>query len=236
MKATEITYDLFKKLDPVTLKLYGEDSEGVLNTRIPEWLDFEVESPIVVKKQHNGVYAIYKDEEVMMVKSNTTLYKTIEEIKKELTKNIVIDDDEIVKISEEGYFVSTESDTESVLKIKYDLHSFYKLSKRWRENPTFINSYYFITNHPMFWLRYKESWVWDTFHQPSVEFMEEDGKVVCLLEAGEHVEPDYNYHYHDYELDTYADTYEKAIIKLAKKIDSLYDDNGTSKNVLDKIN
>lgn len=110
-------------------------------------------------------------------------------------------------------------------------------AKAYHENPKdFIAAYEFINQHPAFWVKFKTSktdfmWskeegisgMWQTFYR------DDDGDIICLMETGEHESPEYEHLAIRQELNTYASTYEKAIILLARSIAQTYYDNGDLK-------
>jgi len=129
----------------------------------------------------------------------------------------------------------------------------------WLKEPdTFINAWRMLDRHPAFWIRdfkklYYEPirrsdlWDWrasglcqDLYIEP---YASKNGKVQITIEAGSHVESVQNWinhqeiqidgyyedHYHDVRLNTAAKTYEKAIIRLAKKVDKYFDNKGTER-------
>lgn len=110
-------------------------------------------------------------------------------------------------------------------------------AKAYHENPKdFLLSYEFINQHTAFWKKFKTSktdfmWskeegisgIWQTFYR------DDDGDIICLMETGEHESPEYKHLTTRQELNTYANTYENAIILLARSVAQTYYDNGDSK-------
>jgi hypothetical protein len=98
-------------------------------------------------------------------------------------------------------------------------------------------------------------WLWETSgHCQKIEvapFNDDNGELVISLETGEHVPSEeqhvvidgerrwvslpstYWNHYHDYRLDTYAATFEEAIIRLAGAVDRFFNTDGTEKPDVD---
>lgn len=232
MKASEMKSKDFTTIDPITMKKNGEEFSNVMEINLPEWLDFEVNPPLIITKEGDRHYSV-KDlnGKLLLEEQEITLYNFTEKVKKNLGKKIVIDEEnDVFTISEEGSIVFTRTDVLDLLIIKADLHRFYKVAEAWRKSPDFFNSYQYVTYHPMFWVRNSsKNNSWEVFNKPWFDFFKEEGKVVCALEAGEHCEPEFLTHYHDYELDVSAPSFEKAVQKLAKKIDLLYNDDGTRK-------
>lgn len=104
----------------------------------------------------------------------------------------------------------------------------------WREDPDdFFASYDWVSSHPAFWSGYKNSdgtVSWETdfglgHDAPSV-WKDEDGKVRVMLEVGPYFGEVRDQHSIDTRLISIANTYEEAIIALAKKLDEFYDITG----------
>lgn len=126
--------------------------------------------------------------------------------------------------------------------LEYELENFLRVSRNFENNEDFYNSYHYLKFHPLFWAKIPSedptspSWHWITDGGMGrvVTFVYKNaGKTGVALEA----EPTYrgggelnfissNY---DYELDSYGDTYEEAVISLAKKVKAKYGNNGVEK-------
>lgn len=128
---------------------------------------------------------------------------------------------------------------ETVLDIKY----FEEVTaKAYHDHPkNFMYSYNFINQHPMFWLMKKMTdgkifWIDDAGVEGlSIYFYNEDenddnSPVLCVIETGEHVEPEYTSRYFSPLLTIRASTYEQAIIKCAARLARFYKDDGTAKD------
>lgn len=114
-------------------------------------------------------------------------------------------------------------------------------AKAYHEHPNnFMYSYNFIAHHPMFWLKQTFPdghfvWIDDGgVDELSVFFYNEDenddnSPVVCVIETGEHVAPEYNMRYFSPLLTVKAPSYEQAIIKCAARLSKFYEDDGTAK-------
>lgn len=131
----------------------------------------------------------------------------------------------------------------------YDIKMFEEVTAQaYYDHPdNFIYAYKFIGDHPMFWtlpyFKDRSTHVKDTFlywitdagiEGLSVNFYTEDdhddnSKIICRIECGEHVAPKYNMHYFSPLLTVYGDNYEEAIIRCAAKISQYYYDDGTPK-------
>jgi hypothetical protein len=120
-----------------------------------------------------------------------------------------------------------------------------KIAKRYLKDPKdFYNSYTFLNYHPLFWslfgdINKRGVLFWQTdeglekmWH--SVYKRKKDGKTIHLLEHGENLEEEVEFEgkilnvpsrhpSHDPNLDVVSTNYEKAIIKLAKRVNKLYD-------------
>lgn len=104
-------------------------------------------------------------------------------------------------------------------------------------------AYKFLDHHPVFWNNdgshrgFKGDWVCDrgsrTFTQyPYYDYDDENNilKSGFCIEGGAHIEPEYKYHCHDLDLDTYAESLDMAIIEYAKKIDEKFHPDGSQRN------
>lgn len=134
----------------------------------------------------------------------------------------------------------------------WDINNEYKffisnVYKRYAKKPKdFFNSYQFLIHHPAFWslkgdIEKSGVLYWETnegledmWHSV---FKDKKGNVVHLLEVGGFLDESVIFEgqkillpnrisSHDIDLDTYGKTYEKAIIKLARKVEKLYLPNG----------
>ena len=104
----------------------------------------------------------------------------------------------------------------------------------WREYPDdFFASYDWVSHHPAFWSGYRnpDGMVsWETnfglgHDAPSV-WKDEGGKVRVMLESGPYMGEVRDQHSIDTRLISVANTYEEAVIILAKKLDAFYDITG----------
>lgn len=99
----------------------------------------------------------------------------------------------------------------------------------------FMKAWEFLDRHPMGWTRHKpDSHYWDTENNvgrtwivPTIS--DRTGKVVFMLEHGGQVPPERINRYHDVRLDVYANSYEKGIVKLAKKVHKFFHFDGSDK-------
>lgn len=103
----------------------------------------------------------------------------------------------------------------------------------YRKNPKdWVLAYNWIQDHPAFWTRQtdEKTWHWNT--SKGVRFYTtvfyNKKKPMVAFETGGHT-PGYTETYHDLELDVYAKSFEKAYVKLAKRIDKFFNVDGTEK-------
>ena len=131
-----------------------------------------------------------------------------------------------------------EDISETVREVKY----FEEVTaKAYHKNPNnFIYAHAFINHHPMFWFKQELSngktiWIDDAGVEGlSVYFYNEDendddSAVVCVIETGEHVAPNYDTRYFSPLLTVKGSSYEQAIIKCAARLAKFYEDDGTAK-------
>lgn len=103
-----------------------------------------------------------------------------------------------------------------------------KSAKAWLENQDdFLSAYSFLVGHPAFWTRQSKDHPndWNTDHGVSTMWTyptSKGGKVLWMMETGGAVRPDFLHRYHDLRLDVYAKSYEKAIVKTAKKVHKFF--------------
>lgn len=202
-------------------------TDEVINIRIPDWCDFEVEPEIFIKED-KGKFVAEKNGVVIF--SDPDIVKLYDKVS-ETNNNIGIYKDSL-DLETGGRFLIAITEIDKVLMLKYQLLTFYQIAEQYHNDPNnFTNALNFIEKHLIFWTRNYGGRDWEYHFTPWVEFAtNEKGKPICMLEAGEHhVESNYTETCHDYRLDVYAPTYEKAIIKLAKRITKYYNDDGTEK-------
>lgn len=149
------------------------------------------------------------------------------------------------------FFSYSKESREKLWNLDSEYRFFLKNAYRpYKKNPKdFFNSYRFLASHPLFWslkgdINKSGVLYWET--DEGLEdawhtiFKNPKGKVVHLLEIGPYLEEPEKFKNselvlpnripsHDINLDTYGPTYEKAIIKLAKKVEKLYLPNGEIK-------
>lgn len=112
-----------------------------------------------------------------------------------------------------------------------------ELDAEWgTQHKDFSYVYRWLNNHPMFWTKPenpKMSWFWNTDFATSsftVDVYRWKGKLHVRVEAGEHVAPEYTYHYFDPRLTGTGRTMEQAYRKLADNIRKYYNPDGTEKH------
>lgn len=127
----------------------------------------------------------------------------------------------------------TTEDLETILKHDY-LEWLTVLSVEYSANPeNFLTAHRFLTHHPMFWIKGKEekSYQWATdvgLSNMSINVWadEKTGKPVIFLEHGQHDEKGYTSYYHNPRIFVRQETYEQAIIDMAKKVNDVFDLDG----------
>ena len=137
----------------------------------------------------------------------------------------------------------SNSNSENIHSLVHDIEHFKHVTARaYREKPDqFIYAYHFIQEHPMFWTKTeispsKQFWCIDGgIEQLSVSFYTEDehdddSDIVCMIETGEHIAPDYTDRYFSPLLTVKSDSYENAIIACAQRISQFFYDDGTPKD------
>jgi len=120
--------------------------------------------------------------------------------------------------------------------------AFLKLAKKYSKNQNdFYTAYQFLQKHPAFWHRFEVNPnYWETDEGLEALWMSvrqnKKGKVEFLLEHGIYMDADRDDLFithvvasHDSRIDSWASTYEKAIVKLAKKVLKYYKLDGSEK-------
>lgn len=133
---------------------------------------------------------------------------------------------------------TTTEDLEDILKHDY-LEWLTKVSVDYNSDPEdFLKAHKFLTHHPLFWVKGKKekSYQWATdlgldMMSINVWADEKTGKPVIFLEHGQHHENGYTSYYHDPRIFVREETFEKAIIAMAKKVNSVFDLNGYERTV-----
>lgn len=118
-----------------------------------------------------------------------------------------------------------------------DYQEFLIKDAAWRTDPDdFYACYDWLSSHPAFWSGHesREGEIsWETGfglgHDGPNVYKGDDGRVRVLLEAGPYMGETRDQHSIDSRLVTVADTYEEAIIDLAKKVDEFYDITGSER-------
>lgn len=239
---------------------------------LPEWLIEElpeVQPAAVISMAGEKIRLTTPDGEV-------TDFDTLQEVH-DATRQIqfTIEDEVYTAHGEEpqgfGLFFSVSKHFSSALMSLTDadrlrmLESAYEHSLRnhirYQADPSFYNSYHFVSTHPAFWYRHASHaeqfpWDWETggYCDKVSQYVmrvdkEEDNPeafpqgYVIALEAGSHVatedphfkRPSYTSHYHDYRLDVYELTFEAAFIELARLVDKFFYIDGTEKPDVDHV-
>jgi hypothetical protein len=124
------------------------------------------------------------------------------------------------------------TDEEHIEGLEEEYEAFRKAAKRYRKDPQdFLKAFTFLNRHPAFWIFTpladdKHSYTWGTdgavsrFHFLAFK---RKGRLTLSFELGEHVKTDsYRSTYFDPELIVHAKTYEKLVLKLARKVDNTF--------------
>ena len=121
-------------------------------------------------------------------------------------------------------------------EVELKMSSWQATARDYHEDPdSFFTSYYFARSHPALWTR-SPSGVWktentfyNTYPYPINGDDEGVGGAGWCIEAGGHVLPDCDIHYHDVRIDAYGDSIEAAYIDLAHNIAAVFEDDGTER-------
>jgi hypothetical protein len=133
---------------------------------------------------------------------------------------------------------TTTEDLEDIMKHDY-LEWLTEISVDYNADPEdFLKAHKFLTHHPLFWVKGKKekSFQWATDNglrnmAINVWANEETGKPVIFLEHGQHHEDGYTHYYHDTRIFVREETFEKAIITMAKKVNAVFDLEGYERAV-----
>lgn len=117
------------------------------------------------------------------------------------------------------------TDRDRIDSLKRGYKKFRKAAKRYLKEPQdFSNAWNFLDSHPAFWTapNLEENpfyWVQE-FHMSHMRvgvWRDKKGTTVAL-ETGSHVPPLYKEHYGDWRLEVVANSYEDAVIELARRV------------------
>lgn len=131
----------------------------------------------------------------------------------------------------------TTEDLENSLKHEY-ISFLNETTVAYNANPEdFVTAHTWLSHHPIFWHKGKKEksyfWATDTGLSDmslNVWANEETGKPVIFLEHGEHHEKGYTHFYHNYSIFVKEETFEKAVITMAKKVNAVFDLSGYERN------
>lgn len=151
-----------------------------------------------------------------------------------LTGGMFFCDSEEGKNSSRLLISHTTEDTEDLLKFDYGIWLTKQNPKYLKNQNDAVEAYNWLQHHPIFWHRYTEekTFDWETasgLKDLSTWVYRHKGKPNVSLEHGSHVPPNYKEFYHDPRLDVSARTFEKAYIKLAKKVNKFFAPDGTER-------
>lgn len=131
--------------------------------------------------------------------------------------------------------LSENSDQHRVEMLQEEYRDFLEAAHAYQANPeSFYEAYRFLNLHPAFWTCQDAEvhpYFWNTdcgvrtFSQYVTLDEEGEGPPThrVMLEAGVHYGPAYRETYHDWRLDTEADTFEEAYVELARLVNTVYD-------------
>lgn len=129
---------------------------------------------------------------------------------------------------------------------------FLEAAQNYEEDPNFVTAWNFIDRHPAFWTAhdidaFPFSWN-QSGHMSHVRidvYNDDDGAPRVLIETGGHVEKAdsankaYSMHYGDWRLDVVGETYEDAVLQLAKRVALAFNPDGSdredTKDLFEKI-
>lgn len=127
----------------------------------------------------------------------------------------------------------TSEDIEDIMKHDY-LEWLTVVSIDYNMDPEdFVKAHKFLSHHPMLWIKgtKEKSFHWGTdvgLDKMSINVWadEETGKPVVFLEHGMHHEDGYTHFYRDDRIFVREETFEKAVIAMAAKVNAVFDLNG----------
>lgn len=139
-----------------------------------------------------------------------------------------------------AFISSTEADSLHLLEDSYKSWMKFAENEYLQHTDDFLCAYYFVDRHPCFWTRdqvksnrpgWDDNWRTYGYTQRidhSVRFNADSStRVTISFETGPHHAPDYRIHSCDLRLETYGESYEDAMIKLAAKIHKFYNLDGS---------
>jgi hypothetical protein len=132
----------------------------------------------------------------------------------------------------------TSENIEDMLKHDY-LEWLTEISVDYNTDPEdFLKAHKWLSHHPLFWVKgtKEKSFHWATdmgLDKMSVNVWanSETGKPVIFIEHGQHHEAGYTNYYHDTRIFVREETYEKAIVAMAKKVNAIFDLDGYERSV-----
>lgn len=121
-----------------------------------------------------------------------------------------------------------------VLGMKHEYAEFLRLDKQYQKSPgSWALAHQWLSRHPAFWsVSPHHPFTWDTdggLEKVHTYVSHRKGVPVVYLETGATVEPERTRRYHDIRMDTRASSFEKAYVKLAKKVNRYYNTDGSEK-------
>lgn len=218
-------------------------NEKHLNIELPKWLQDELpeKKPIQTitwSAEHSGFY-IKESESPTYYSDAYDLYRVIQQnsnvdcmLDDSINgKNGVEGDKHFASVNNKLMIVSTDEDKEHLLKMDY-YHWVNNIHVDYINNPNdhFV-AYNWLVHHPVFWWRNtpNKTFTWNTdsgLLQSYVYITNHKNKPMVIIEVGEHT-TDYTAHYHNVDLDTSARSFDKLYVKLAARINKLFNYDGS---------
>lgn len=134
------------------------------------------------------------------------------------------------------------TDQDRIDSLKRSYGEFLEYAKSYASNPEdFVKAWRFLDTHPAFWTAsdlkgHPFYWAQEGHaNKLNVSVYRHEGETVIELETGSHVPPEYTTHYGDWRLEVAAETYELAIIELAKRVALTHNLDGTDVEGADEI-
>lgn len=136
----------------------------------------------------------------------------------------------------DGYstLVLSYTDQDRLNALKRGYADFLENAQNYAAAPeNFVNAWRFIDTHPAFWTAYDLKnkplyWVQEGHtNRLRLSVYRQDSVALVELETGSHVAPEYTEHYGDWRLEVAAESYELAIIELARRVALVHNLDGT---------
>lgn len=151
-----------------------------------------------------------------------------------------------VTSEETGALMLFQDDKRSYDTLQYAYTSWLVIYEKYVNEPdNFSNSYFFLDMHPAFWIRRSPNpadhetkpFLWHTHQYVSKRLNHNiffvQNSHLHVIEAGSHIPENYVDYYHDADLEIQAESYEQALIVLARKVQEKFDYDGSLRNPKD---